>query len=135
LDFNIIRSAFFTMIPPNPWEFIGSILVMGVVACLLVAFKRIYLHPLSGIPGPRLAAATMWYSIYYEVWKDGELVEHLKYLHELYGVLHFYSIIHVCTVKTYILSGPVVRYRPNEVCNLHFFGENWTEYAKGSFWG
>ncbi|KAI0315343.1 hypothetical protein OF83DRAFT_1022687, partial [Amylostereum chailletii] len=57
--------------------------------------KRLFFHPLSRFPGPKLAAATYWYTTYYDVWKDGSLVEHLVELHKRYG--------------------PVVRIGPNDV--------------------
>ncbi|EKM57484.1 uncharacterized protein PHACADRAFT_206389 [Phanerochaete carnosa HHB-10118-sp] len=68
----------------------------GVIAAQLTLYRSFF-HPLARFPGPKLAAATYWYSTYYEVWKDGALIEHLEELHKRYG--------------------PVVRITPNE---LHF---------------
>lgn len=56
---------------------------IAVGICLVV--WRLYFHPLSGFPGPKLAAATYWYTTYYEVWKDGSMVEHIGELHQKYG--------------------------------------------------
>ena len=59
----------------------------------VVALYRIYLHPLSGIPGPRLAAVSnCWYA--YQV-RNGRMLCLGKNLHKQYG--------------------PVVRVGPNEV--------------------
>ena len=65
--------------------------VIAAVVSTLVVIRRIYFHPLSDIPGPRLAAATSLYAAYYEVLKDGAFVDHIKQLHLKYGVLQFLS--------------------------------------------
>lgn len=55
------------------------------VICVLIVARNIFWHPLSHFPGPKLGAATSWYTTYYEVWKDGALVSHLAELHQRYG--------------------------------------------------
>ncbi|KAI5893955.1 cytochrome P450 [Schizophyllum commune H4-8] len=46
---------------------------------------RRYFHPLSRVPGPLMAALTDYYVMYYEVVKDGSLVDQLEKLHAIYG--------------------------------------------------
>ena len=46
---------------------------------------RLFLSPLANIPGPRLAALTSWYEIYYDIIKPGQYVWKIKELHESYG--------------------------------------------------
>ncbi|KAL1868298.1 hypothetical protein Daus18300_006022 [Diaporthe australafricana] len=58
-------------------------------------FYRLYLHPLSRFPGPRLAAATYLYGAYYDVVEEAQFVFTLGALHDAYG--------------------PVVRISPGEV--------------------
>lgn len=68
----------------------AAALVLGLAT---VAFYRVYLHPLAGIPGPRLAAlSSCWYA--YQA-RSGQLLSLGKTLHKKYG--------------------PVVRVAPNEV--------------------
>lgn len=68
---------------------IVSISVLG----LTVIFYRLFLHPLSAIPGPRLAAVSnIWHA--YHV-RSGRMAELGKVLHQQYG--------------------PMVRIGPNEV--------------------
>jgi hypothetical protein len=55
---------------------------------------RLYFHPLTSIPGPKLAAATSLYNAYYDILGTG-LVKHLPALHAKYG--------------------PIIRTQPNEV--------------------
>ena len=46
---------------------------------------RIYFHPLSSIPGPKLAAATLWYEFYYDVIKKGRYTWKIWEMHDKYG--------------------------------------------------
>ncbi|PBL00266.1 cytochrome P450 [Armillaria gallica] len=77
-----------------------AILALGVssiLSALWTAWRRLYRHPLSKVPGPKLAALTWWYITYFDVCKDGGLLDQLETLHRIYG--------------------PVVRIGPEE---LHF---------------
>lgn len=63
-----------------------TVTVLGLLAYgLILAFYRIYLSPLSKFPGPKIAAATAWYEIYYDVVKQGSYIWKIKELHEQYG--------------------------------------------------
>ncbi|KAL1680764.1 cytochrome P450 [Schizophyllum commune] len=44
-----------------------------------------YFHPLARVPGPFVAALTDYYVMYYEVVKDGSLIDQLEKLHATYG--------------------------------------------------
>jgi hypothetical protein len=50
---------------------------------LLALWERRFRHPLSGFPGPLLAAMTDLYMAYYDV--SGGLIDQLEILHEYYG--------------------------------------------------
>lgn len=56
-----------------------------VSVATLTAIYRIYLHPLRAFPGPRLAAMSVFYSLYYELILDGEMTHQIQRLHEQYG--------------------------------------------------
>ena len=47
---------------------------------------RLYFHPLSRFPGPKLAACTTLYRAYYQMVCDGEHVAQATKLHESYGI-------------------------------------------------
>jgi len=68
----------------------SSVVASGLlVVCLWigsVVLYRLYLHPLAGFPGPRLAAVTTWYEGYYDVVKKGRFTFHLGAIHKKYGV-------------------------------------------------
>ena len=56
---------------------------------VLKAFYNISsLHPLSGIPGPKLAAATYLPEFYYDVVKYGCYTKEISKMHEKYGKLN-----------------------------------------------
>ncbi|KAL3441784.1 cytochrome P450 [Aspergillus insuetus] len=57
------------------------------VAIFLVArtIYRLYFHPLSHIPGPKLAAATHLYEFYYDVWHSGRYLFEIEKMHQQYG--------------------------------------------------
>lgn len=60
----------------------ASIFLFGILAVIVY---RISFHPLSQYPGPKLAAATGGYRIYYEIWKGGRMIQQLEALHKQYG--------------------------------------------------
>jgi hypothetical protein len=99
-----------------------SLPALGVLAYVvfLIArvFYRLYFHPLSRFPGPRIAAATSWYEAYYEIVLKGQYSKQISKLHDKYG--------------------PIVRVTPDELHirdpyfyeqvyakNLHLDKEGW----------
>ncbi|KAF2462397.1 cytochrome P450 [Lineolata rhizophorae] len=46
---------------------------------------RLLLHPLRKFPGPKLAAWTYWYEMYYDVFLGGQYEFQIKKLHQQYG--------------------------------------------------
>ncbi|EKM58550.1 uncharacterized protein PHACADRAFT_193681 [Phanerochaete carnosa HHB-10118-sp] len=52
---------------------------------LLKAVYNVYFHPLSRFPGPKLAAASLWWQAYLDLWENGSLSLKLVELHATYG--------------------------------------------------
>ncbi|KAJ4362065.1 hypothetical protein N0V83_011007 [Neocucurbitaria cava] len=71
-------------------------------------------HPLSGIPGPKLAAATYLPEFYYDVVKFGCYTKEITKLHKRYGEERAFSYERSTWINS-MLSGPIVRINPNEV--------------------
>ncbi|CAI7609831.1 unnamed protein product [Penicillium pancosmium] len=75
---------------------IPCFLLGSLVAYFLVTIiYRVHIHPLSKFPGPRLAALTGLYEIYFAAWGTGSFEDEIDRMHEEYG--------------------PVVRITPDEV--------------------
>ncbi|KAL9640587.1 MAG: hypothetical protein Q9164_000194 [Protoblastenia rupestris] len=94
------------------YEALASAALLAVGGIAYTAIYRLYLDPLAMIPGPKLAALTFYYEIYFNVVKPGMFVWEIKRLHEVYGMLYRptdpsgISNLHV---------GPIVRINPREV--------------------
>lgn len=97
---------------------LAFLLYLGALACY-----RMYFHPISHIPGPKLAAFTYWYQSYYDLWPhSGRFLWKTIDLHEKYG--------------------PIIRVAPNEVQikDSEFYSEIYTsgnrrrEKSKIWFW-
>lgn len=59
--------------------------VLCVCGAASVVLYRLFFHPISRFPGPRIAAATGLYQIYYDIWKGGKMTQNIIKLHERYG--------------------------------------------------
>ncbi|KAF2113271.1 cytochrome P450 [Lophiotrema nucula] len=62
--------------------------LIGVFTCLyfiLGAIYRLYLCPVAHVPGPRLAALSFWYELYYDVVRKGRYGFRIQELHKQYG--------------------------------------------------
>jgi cytochrome P450 len=66
-----------------------------VVYFVVQSIYRLYFHPLSKIPGPKLAAISHLYEFYYDVIKGGMFLFRIEKIHEQYG--------------------PIVRINPREI--------------------
>lgn len=71
-------------------QIIQSVFVVLAVYFLGEGIRRLWYHPLSHIPGPKLAALTWWYEFYYDVVQPGRYIFKIQELHQQYGS-HFES--------------------------------------------
>jgi len=100
-------------------EIVLAIVAVYTISIVVEGIRRVWFHPLSKYPGPRLAALTLWWQCYYDVFLNsgGQLLAHLEPLHEKYGMCPY--IIRVAIFVTFEI-GPVVRIGPDHVglCSL-----------------
>jgi hypothetical protein len=64
---------------------------IGLLCLILLVFlgrrvHSVYFGPLAKFPGPKLAAATLWYEFYFDVILKGRYTFKIKELHEKYGM-------------------------------------------------
>lgn len=50
-----------------------------------VAIYRLYLSPLAGFPGSKVAAATHLYEFYHDWWRQGKYIFEIERMHKIYG--------------------------------------------------
>ncbi|KUJ09474.1 cytochrome P450 [Mollisia scopiformis] len=88
----------------SPFKF--ALTLLGLL--LWTAIHRLYFSSISHIPGPKLAAITQLYEIYYDVYLGGKFTLHLESLHKQYG--------------------PIIRINPWEIHinDPHFYDEIYT---------
>ena len=69
-------------------EIVLAIVALYTIFIVVEGIRRVWFHPLSRYPGPRLAALTLWWQCYYDVFLNGggQLLAHLEPLHEKYGM-------------------------------------------------
>ena len=79
------------------------------------AIYRLYLSPIAGFPGPKLAALTYWYEGYYDIIKTGSYVFEIERMHHKYGETPITESqkIKVLTIASCI--GPIIRINPHEL--------------------
>ncbi|KNZ73850.1 Trichodiene oxygenase [Termitomyces sp. J132] len=112
-----------------PWNsYCYAIIGVATFIGILTAIHRLFFHPLRRFPGPRLAAITPLYKIYYEVYRGGELLQCLIELHKIYG-----NVIRIAPNEVNLFSYPIyikAHYDPQ----LHFndYAAHSAIYAVGS---
>jgi hypothetical protein len=70
-------------------EILFATVAAYTIAVAVESIRRLWFHPLSKFPGPPLAALTLWWQCYYDVFQKGggQLHAQLGRLHKKYGML------------------------------------------------
>jgi len=71
------------MINQVSWRHVG---VTAATYFASLAIYRLYFHPLSKFPGPKLAAITRYYEAYFDIIQNGQYVFKIADLHKKYGM-------------------------------------------------
>lgn len=88
---------------------LGSVLAYGLVTLIY----RLHAHPLSRFPGPRLAAVTGLYELYFSAWGASSFDDEIERMHQEYGSPPYAPPRR--KDSSLITAGPVVRITPDEV--------------------
>jgi hypothetical protein len=72
----------------------NALLFGGAAGAVILAWYRMYSHPLASYPGPAIAALSDYYVAYYDLWRRGGLVKQLEKLHQIYGE-HILQLINI----------------------------------------
>ncbi|KUJ20796.1 cytochrome P450 [Mollisia scopiformis] len=63
----------------------GGAVTTFIVYYVGLIIYRLYFHPLAKFPGPRIAAASLWYEFYYDVVLRGKFIWRIQEMHKQYG--------------------------------------------------
>lgn len=82
--------------------FLTCVIIILLHICLR-SFYRLYLHPLSKFPGPKLAALTSFYAEYYDLPIHTSYVKKLPDLHKKYGpiIRAWPNMLHIQDIEAY----------------------------------
>ena len=70
-----------------PWVTIAATALAALLLSgLAQAIVSVYFSPLSQVPGPKFAAASVWYRAYLEAFKGVNWTDNLAKLHSIYGI-------------------------------------------------
>lgn len=89
---NMIAGGIIATLSSHAWAVCGIILGLYLSS---LAIYRLFLHPLSSYPGPKIAALTVWYEFFYDCLLRGHYTFEIQRMHKKYG--------------------PIVRISPNEL--------------------
>ena len=66
----------------------GIVIGMSAFYVLILVIHRLFFSPIAGFPGPKLAAVTTWYELYYDVVKKGKYLFEIEKMHDKYGMYY-----------------------------------------------
>lgn len=59
--------------------------LLAIPYLILGGIYRLYIHPLAKVPGPRIAALTLWYEFYHDFVRKGKYLWVIADMHAKYG--------------------------------------------------
>ena len=68
-----------------------AVTILGGLSSLVI--YRLFFHPLSNIPGPKLAALSRLYDFYYDCILRGKFSFKIEDLHQIYGEYTFSELL------------------------------------------
>ncbi|EGE00701.1 hypothetical protein TESG_07995 [Trichophyton tonsurans CBS 112818] len=65
-----------------PVTVLGTVFLLYLIS---LAVYRLFLHPLAGYPGPKIAALSVWYEFFHDGIRKGRYTFEIQRMHEKYG--------------------------------------------------
>lgn len=110
--FNDLKGVSLDLNNINYWRVAwGITAIFGLFNIVLVIY-RLWFHPLTRFPGPKLLAATTWYEAYVDLFHH-DFPERLAKIHEKYGRILAPNLGPNSVFNIWL--GPIVRVAPNEI--------------------
>jgi hypothetical protein len=66
-------------------QYLFAAVTISFICCVALVTYRLHFSPLSGFPGPKIAAATGYYEFYHDYFRNGQYFKVIKSLHDKYG--------------------------------------------------
>lgn len=80
-----ILLVFENMEPLTICRIFATVILAYAIWIIASGVRNLYFHPLASFPGPKLAAFSIWWKIYLEVFLGENLTDRLFELHGTYG--------------------------------------------------
>ncbi|KAK4222217.1 cytochrome P450 [Podospora fimiseda] len=84
---------------------------IGIIGLVISGIKRVFLHPLSHIPGSKISALTLWYEFYFDIVKKGSFIWKIQEMHKEYG-----PIVRINPKKLYVANKKLDKYEWRGKC-------------------
>lgn len=85
-------------------EYYPWLLASLIVYLAVKSIYRLYFHPLSKFPGPKLTAITHLYEFYHDIIRNGMFIWEIEKMHEKYGIPHLHPYMHIILILQAQLS-------------------------------
>lgn len=73
-------------LPKNTfWRAAVAVLSLSALYVVSLVIQRLLFSPIAKFPGPKLAAVTSWYELYYDVIHNGKYLFEIEKMHDKYG--------------------------------------------------
>jgi hypothetical protein len=96
-----------TLLATMSWtSILVAIAAMLSLRGMWLVVYRLFFHPLSNVPGPRLAAITYWYEGYFDAYLLGQFGFKIEELHQKYGKLKVITIFDSTRLTKHRARGP-----------------------------
>jgi hypothetical protein len=66
-------------------QVVVALSLCALLSTAAIVIRHLYFSPLSKFPGPKLAAATLWYEFYFNIVRGGIFMWEIERMHAKYG--------------------------------------------------